>query len=146
MQPTNRDADQLNLLATFQYIWAGFQALTGLIGLGFVGLGLFVATNPQIAQWRNAPPPWFTGLFGAVFAGIGGLFFLSFEAVAVLTFLAGRFLSTRRHYTFCFVIAALDCIYLPFGTALGVFTILVLLRPSVKQLFPGATAPPPPSS
>ena len=36
---------------------------------------------------------------------------------------------------FCLVIAALLCMITPFGTVLGVFTIIVLVRPSVKLLF-----------
>lgn len=142
MQPANRDAEQLKLLATFYYIWAGLQALGGLIGLGFVGIGLFVATSRQIAQSANPPPPWFQELFGGIFAGIGGFFFLMFALVAALTFFAARFLSTHRHHTFCVVIAALNCFYIPLGTALGVFTILTLQRPSVRQLFvPSPAAP-----
>lgn len=39
--------------------------------------------------------------------------------------------------TFVFVMACVQCANVPFGTALGVFTILVLQRPSVKALFEG---------
>ena len=50
-------------------------------------------------------------------------------------FLAGRYLSQQRHYTFCLVMAAVACMFMPFGTVLGVFTIIVLVRESVKELF-----------
>ena len=43
--------------------------------------------------------------------------------------------SRRKHYTFCFVMACVECLSVPFGTVLGVFTILVLNRASVKELF-----------
>ena len=43
--------------------------------------------------------------------------------------------SRRKHYTFCFVMACVECLSVPFGTMLGVFTILVLNRASVKELF-----------
>ena len=36
---------------------------------------------------------------------------------------------------YCFVVAAIECILIPFGTVLGVFTIIALSRPSVKVLF-----------
>jgi hypothetical protein len=115
------------------------QAFGGLMGLAFVGMGTFLSLSPQLSEARNAPPAW----FGAVFAGMGLILLVTLEAFAVLSFLAGRFLSRRQHHTFCIVIAAIDCMSLPLGTALGVFTILVLLRPSVKQLFGVAPAPPP---
>jgi hypothetical protein len=34
--------------------------------------------------------------------------------------------------------ACIECLFLPFGTILGVFTIIVLSRESVKALFPTA--------
>ena len=101
------------------------------MGLAFIGVGAFIASSPQIAQTNNPPPPW----FGAIFAGIGALVFVSVEGMAALSFLTGRFLSKRQHRTFCVVISALNCMSLPFGTALGVFTLVVLQRPSVKALF-----------
>jgi hypothetical protein len=36
---------------------------------------------------------------------------------------------------FCLVTAGLACLFQPVGLVLGVFTFLVLLRPSVKILF-----------
>jgi hypothetical protein len=130
---TDQDREHLHLLTIFYYIWAGLQTLGGLMGLAFIGVGIFIASSPQIAQTNNPPPAW----FGAVFAGIGALVFVSVEGMAALSFFTGRFLSRRQHHTFCVVISALNCMSLPLGTALGVFGILVLQRPSVKALFAG---------
>jgi len=129
----NQDQEHLLLLTIFYYIWAGLQALGGLMGLAFIGVGTFIASSPQIAQSNNPPPPW----FGAIFAGLGALVFVSIEGMAALSFFTGRFLARRQHRTFCVVISALNCISLPLGTALGVFTIIVLQRRSVKTLFAG---------
>jgi hypothetical protein len=128
---TDQDREHLRLLTLFYYIWAGFQSLGGLIGLAFVGVGAFIVSSPQIAQANNPPPPW----FGAIFAGIGALVFVAVEGMAALPFFTGRFLDRRQHHTFCVVISALNCMSLPLGTALGVFSILVLQRSSVKALF-----------
>jgi hypothetical protein len=128
---TDQDREHLRLLTLFYYIWAGFQSLGGLIGLAFVGVGAFIVSSPQIAQANNPPPPW----FGAIFAGIGALVFVAVEGMAALSFFTGRFLDRRQHHTFCVVISALNCMSLPLGTALGVFSILVLQRSSVKALF-----------
>jgi len=57
--------------------------------------------------------------------------------LAVCMLIAGRNLAKRRHHTFCLVVAAISCIFMPFGTILGVLTIIVLMRPSVKGLFEG---------
>jgi len=61
-------------------------------------------------------------------------------ALAVGTFLAGRSLAERKRHLFCLVMAGINAaICTPFGTVLGIFTIIVLLRPSVKQAFGVAT-------
>ena len=63
------------------------------------------------------------------------VFILGGWTLAVLVLMAGRFIARRKHYMFCFVMACVECVFMPFGTALGVFTILVLSRQSVKRLF-----------
>src|SRR5690348_15638766 len=90
------------------------------------------------------PPPEFIGWMFIFVA----LFFIAVGMViAALILINGRFLARRRHYTFCLVMAAVECVFMPFGTVLGAFTILVLNRGTVKQLFAGAAAAPiPPAS
>jgi len=44
-------------------------------------------------------------------------------------------LKRRVSYTFCLVVAGIECILMPFGTVLAVFTIVVLMKDSVKALF-----------
>ncbi len=59
-----------------------------------------------------------------------------FWTLAVLLFLFRSIQpSARRHRTFSIVIASLSCMSFPFGTILGVFTLIVLVRPSVKILY-----------
>jgi hypothetical protein len=59
--------------------------------------------------------------------------FLAGETMAVFILTAGTFIRRRSHYWFVFVIACVQRMFVPFGTILGVFTIIVLSRPSVKQ-------------
>ena len=66
---------------------------------------------------------------------IGAVGILAGLTLAVLTVAAGRRLAKYRSHTYCLVVAALLCLFMPLGTALGVFTLIVLMRPSVKQLF-----------
>lgn len=74
-------------------------------------------------------------VFGMLIAGVGSAFALLGWIFAVLVAVAGRKLAKRRGRTFCMVIAALCCLMVPFGTILGVFTLVVLSRPSVQALF-----------
>ena len=80
---------------------------------------------------KGGPPKffaWFFILFPSVFMLAGW-------TLAGFIFAAGRRLKRRVSRTFCLVVAGLECIMMPFGTALGVFTIIVLMKESVKELF-----------
>jgi membrane protein YqaA with SNARE-associated domain len=44
-------------------------------------------------------------------------------------------LAKHSLYWFAFAIACVECLFIPFGTILGVFTIIVLSREPVKALF-----------
>jgi hypothetical protein len=85
------------------------------------------------------PPPEFIGWILVV---IGSFLFLLGIAVAIGIVIAGRSLAKHTRYWFAFVAACIECLFIPFGTILGVFTIIVLSRESVKTLFlTGAEAP-----
>ena len=71
---------------------------------------------------------WFFVIFALMFITAGWTF-----AVFVLT--TGRFLARRKHYMFCLVMGGVECLFMPFGTVLGVFTIIILMKEPVKQLF-----------
>jgi uncharacterized membrane protein HdeD (DUF308 family) len=58
-----------------------------------------------------------------------------FVASGVANLLSGIFLRARKHRMFSLVVGAFNCIYLPLGTVLGVFTIIVLMRDSVRALY-----------
>jgi len=62
-----------------------------------------------------------------------------FLGSGVLNLMAGFFIRARRHRMFSLVVAATNCLHMPIGTALGVFTIVVLTRDSVRQAYEGLT-------
>jgi hypothetical protein len=55
--------------------------------------------------------------------------------LSTLLITAGRFLARSKHHLFCLILAGVTCVLVPIGTALGVFTLIVLRRPSVRGLF-----------
>jgi hypothetical protein len=82
-------------------------------------------------------PPEFLGW---IFAVLGSLLFLIGIAMAICILVAGRSLALRKGYSFALVMACIECLFVPFGTILGVFTIVVLSRESVRGLFSTASA------
>jgi hypothetical protein len=54
---------------------------------------------------------------------------------AVHLLVVGVKIRQRRWWTFCYLTGWGECLMFPFGTILGIFTIIVLSRSSVKRLF-----------
>jgi hypothetical protein len=132
-QQARRDAEHLKLLSIFHFILAAL----GLFGIAFLALHFAVMRaifmNPEM--WKNEksgpPPEIFLKLlmwgyaFGLVVILTGG----------VLNLLSGVFIRKRRHRMFSIIIGGLNCLHVPFGTLLGVFTILILSRESVRKTY-----------
>jgi len=122
----NEDEQYLKLLSVFHYVVGGLVAFFACIFLFHLCIGVAMLTG------AIDDAPIFVGLM---------LVIMSIVAItlgwtlAVCMIVAGRCLAKRKRYMFCLVIAAISCIFMPFGTVLGVFTIIVLMRPSVKELF-----------
>jgi len=134
MTTVSQDGEHLRLLSIFHYVVGGLLALFACIPLIHVGIGAMFLLHPDAFN-KGQPQPFPAQIFGLMFLVIGGVFVLGGWLVAALIFTAGRFLGRHKHHTFCVVIAALSCVFFPFGTALGVFSLLVLLRPPVKEMF-----------
>jgi hypothetical protein len=131
----NRDEEHLHLLAIFHYVVAGLAALFSFFPLLYTTIGaIFIfAARHGTAKPGEEPPPEFLGW---IFALIGSVWFLIGITMAICILIAGRSLALRKRHSFVMVMACIECLFIPFGTILGVFTIVVLSRESVKALFP----------
>lgn len=140
----NRDREHLSLLAVFHWVWVGFTFL-GLLFLGaHYAIMRSVMTNPELMEAAESGPEqppftpaeffswfqWFYFLMGALL--VAGL---------VLNILSAIYLKTQRHRMFSQVVAGLNCMSIPLGTTLGVFTFIVLGRESVRQLYEQKNGP-----
>src|ERR1700754_3998585 len=117
-----QDESQLDLLAIFHYVVAGLTALFALFPLIHVTIGLILLRTTD-------------DFFGWFFILVGTTICFLGMTLAGCIFAAGRFLRRRVSYWFVFGVACVECLFMPFGTILGVFTIVVLSRPSVKTRF-----------
>lgn len=136
------DADHLKLLAIFHFVGAGLAVL----GMGFVFLHFIlmhsILENPKMwehAQQPGVPPP--AEIF-AIFKWVyfaGGIWFL---VSCVVNVISGLCLRARKYRTFSLVVSGFNCLHLPLGTVLGVFTMIVLMRDSVRELYDGTPSIP----
>ena len=132
------DTEQLNLLAIFHYVVAGLAALFSFppaLHDNWRHLHICRAARNSQTGRRLAPRiSWLDfcrARFAVVLIGI---------AMAICILIAGRSLALRKRYSYAFIMACIECLFIPFGTILGVFTIVVLSRESVRALFSTATA------
>ena len=127
------DEEHLRLLRIGYLIAGAFNALWAFFPLIYVAMGILVMTIGSIApHGRNEPG---AQIFGLMFAVIGGAVSLLIAAVAVMKLLTAKALRERKSRTLCLVTAAISCLAIPYGTALGVSTFLLLSRPSVREQF-----------
>ena len=133
------DAEHLKLLSIFHYIASALSALFACIPFIHLAIGIgIVAFGGNMSS--HDKPPAFLGWF---FIALASVLIVVGWTHAILIFLAGRFLAARKHHTYCLVVGCVECLFLPLGTILGVFTIIVLSRPTVKALFPQNQPDPP---
>ena len=134
----DRDDEHLRLLKMGHYVMAGMAGLFSLFSLLYIALGGLFASGAIPTKEGSADDP---RLMGLIFLGIGVAVFLIGVGITLLAFFAGRSLRDRRRWTFCLIVAGLSCLQIPWGTVIGVCTISVLSRPSVKALFERPSPP-----
>lgn len=134
-----RDDEHLRLLAIFFYISAALHAVLGCLPTLHVTIGLIML----LGAGDFGPPGGddvFLRAIGLMFTIVAGAIILVSWALALANVLTGRFLSERRHLAFCRAVAIVECLFVPLGTLLGVFTLVVLTRPSIVAQFDAVAA------
>ena len=128
------DIRYLNLLASFHTIVAGIAGLLSclpLINL-FIGIPMLEDVPYALSQGeffsQTILAPLMFILLPSGMAVIGWMF-----AVAIA--LNGYYLKHRTWLKYCMVMSGIETIFMPFGTVLGVFTIILLTKPNIKNLF-----------
>lgn len=131
--PSRKDAEHLKVLVICHYVGAGLSVL----GLCFVGahfaLMRTIFCNPKMWEGqKGGPPP--QEIFGIFqwFYLVAAVVLLAYTVLNVVSAMSIR---ARRRRILSLVVAGLNCMHMPLGTILGVFTILVLTRDSVRNAY-----------
>jgi hypothetical protein len=131
------DEEHLKMLSVGYVVSAGFCAFFSLFGLLYVFMGIMMNATfshlPETAAKPVPQPP--PAFFGWIFICFGLALFLLAIGMAAAKFRTAWCIKHRKWRVFCMVIAGLGCLEFPYGTALGVFSFIVLGRDSVVQLF-----------
>ncbi len=125
----SRDADHLRLMEIGHYVLGGLAALVGCFPLIHLAIGVGLLTGGISVNDGDA------AVVGGVFVAVAIVIILIAWSLAACMIAAGRSIKKRRRHTFCQAVAVASCLWMPLGTALGVFSLVVLNRPTVKAMF-----------
>ena len=128
----SQDTEQLRLLSIFHYVVAGIVAMFSMFPILHLAMGIAIVAGAFDDVENGDSPPAFFGWIIIMFAAV---IILCGLTMAICVAIAGRRLGHNRSYMYCLVVAGIECMFMPIGTVLGVFTIIVLMRPTVKELF-----------
>ncbi len=138
-QQEKADREQLRVLAILHYIYGAMA----IVGIGFLFLHHAILSNvfnnPEI--WKDSkggpPPQIMFEMIRPIYFVFGAYFLFGM----MLNLLSAYFISCRQFRTFSLIVAGFNCLRLPFGTALGVFSFMVLTRESVQNIYAERAAP-----
>lgn len=148
-EPNADDREHLSALSIGHFILAGVALFSGIPALvwGVAGAKLIdeIGGDLSIAMGdisgRAGADPFGGGADAMmqnvetllVTAIVGGLIVSLVSAIHLAV--VGVKIRQRSWWTFCYLTGWGECLLFPFGTILGIFTIIVLGRASVKRLF-----------
>jgi hypothetical protein len=124
------DLEHLRLLRIGYFVNAGLLAIVFLFPIVHLMIGVLILAG--VMDEGQNPPPRFVGLFFIVIALV---IMAGAAAMGICNLLVARSLRDHTRYTFCVVVAALNLMFSPLGLIIGIFSLIVLMRDSVKQLF-----------
>ena len=148
-RPNAEDVEHLSALSIGHFILSGVALLGAVPTLlyGVAGVKLMDEFGSDVSMAMGDIPGQtgvdpFGGSPDAMLQDLSALVTSLIVAAVVLTvvtavhlFVVGWQIRKRRWWTFCYLTGWGECLMFPFGTILGIFTILVLSRASVKRLF-----------
>ncbi len=120
--------NNLSTLSTLHYVYGAFVCVAGIALLTLVALGHFLNSDWIAANSDQAPPP----VLGHLFAALGWVLFAFVEMKGVMNIISGRLIARRRGRVFSMITAGLDCLNLPLGMALGIYTFITLSKEEAK--------------
>ena len=126
------DNEHLNLLSLFHLI-------SGILTLAYSALMAvyfgFISLIINIGGKFDAADSEFPFGFMTVFISVMIISLLFAIVLGIAKIYSSKFLKQRKNRTFCIVISCLECFSVPYGALLGVLSIIVLNRSSVKNIY-----------
>lgn len=125
-------AGKIKALGILWFVYAGLTLLGGIVGLAFMKAFFFGGFGPWMHPWTHGgpSPTWF-------FPALMPFLWVLVAGRAVLAVVAGWGLLEHAQWgrIVAIIAAILSLLKFPFGTALGIFTLIVLLGYTNSRLY-----------
>ncbi|PQO39212.1 hypothetical protein C5Y96_04975 [Blastopirellula marina] len=131
--PSDQDSTKQTLsnLSIYHYVLAGVVMLYAGGTYFQVWLLQDMLDQPQLGELASSDMKQMSANITRFIIAVGVMYLLQ----ALLLVITARSLATCRRWRFCMLVSHINLLIFPFGTILGVLTIVVLLKPSAKRLF-----------
>jgi hypothetical protein len=125
----SREEKSLDLIALFHHVLAIITGITALTPIIHFIFGVMLL---NVESGAGDPAP---RVFALIFIILSTLIILAGWTLAVLIFIAGNKIRNRQSYNYCMIIAFIECLLLPLGPILGIYTIITLNKEEYIYLF-----------
>lgn len=135
-------AHDLKLLSVGYFIQGGIATFYGLVFAAYLAImgAVFGSVLTNVQSRSQVPIP--AGVLSLIGVILGCVLLLVI-LMGLLMLYCGLALRRRRHRLLVLIMAGVNLLSIPYGTVLGIFTILVLQRPAAKAMFDQPLIPPP---
>lgn len=120
--------DRLAVLANAHWVLAGLVFIAAAVPAFYASLGLDLVFNAAAPSTARAATGWRILVTGMAWV-------LAAFAYVLLLITSARAIRLRRRYRLVLATNLLSCLFVPFGTALGLVTLVVLRDPEVRLEF-----------
>jgi hypothetical protein len=121
----------LSTLSVLHYVYGVIEIMASFGLLFLVGMGMFLNSD-WLATQSDEPIPPFAGLFMQI---LGWSLFAFVVVHGLLNLWSGWSISHCKNRTLSMITAALNCLNIPFGIALGIFTFITLSDREVRSAY-----------
>ncbi len=128
------DEEHLRLLSMFHYISGALTILFSSIFVIHLAILGFLMASPELLGPVPSKGPSPESVLSVLFT-IVAVFVALGIAYGIAQIVSGRFLAKHRYRTFSLIVAIPNVLLIPYGTILGVLTLVVVGRESVKRLY-----------
>lgn len=129
------DEEQLRLLSFFHYV-------SGAVTIAFSSMFIFhliffgyMISNPELFNNDDAENAKDAMQVMQIFVAVFGAFVILGITYGICEIVSGVFIKRRKYRLFSMIVAIPRIIFIPYGTILSIFTLMLLERDSIKSLY-----------